>query len=70
MALACSFLQREEFEPTAVQEAPTEEQIISPLCPRLLSDSCLHAVCVQAICSSGYTVLLCFISGTQLVSKF
>ena len=57
-----------EFPPTIVQEALTEEQ--SPLlCLWLLSDPCLHHVCLLAVHLPGGTVLLCFISGTWLSFK-
>ena len=39
------------------------------LCPSLPSDSCLQLFCVQAVCLSGGTVLLSFISGAQLGFK-
>lgn len=37
--------------------------------PRLLSDSCLYHVCVQATCLPGGSVLLYFISGAWLGYK-
>ena len=39
-----------DFAPATVEEALTEEQTISPLCPRLPSDPCPHLVSVHAIC--------------------
>lgn len=51
---------RGKFAPATAQEALTEEQTISPLCPRLPSDPRLHPVSVPTVCPGGmaqYAVL-------------
>ena len=40
-----SYLQSREPVPATLQEALTEEETFTLLCPWLLSDPCLHYVC-------------------------